>query len=212
MLRLVLFLSIASCCQSAVIDRLAITVGQQVITEQQLDEEIRVTAFLNREKILRTVDSRRAAADRLVQQLLVKREMDLSHYPLPDAEDVDKYFSEIRDSLGPAALFNQELGAYDLTESSLREHLALQLTTLRFVEYRFRPDIGISDTDIQGLYERELTAWKATHPGVTPPSLDSSRESIRKTLLNQRTDEMLNTWLEESRKLVNIVYLDKSLG
>ncbi len=208
--RLTLLTLLVFCSQAEVIDRLAITVGPRVITEQQLDEEIRVTAFLNREEISRVLNSRRAAADRLVEQLLVKREMELSHYPLPDAEDVEKYLAEIRRSLGPPSSFTQSLAAYDVTEPTLREHLALQLTAMRFVEYRFRPDIGISDADIQALYERKLTAWKADHTGP-PATLDSSRESIRKALLEQRIDETLNTWLEETRKLVSIVYLDKSL-
>ncbi len=205
-----LFLSLACCLHAEIIDRLAITVGQRVITEKQLDEEIRVTAFLNREQLSHTSAARRVAADRLVEQLLVKREMELSHYPLPDAEDVEAYFTQIRIGLDSATPFTQSLSEYDLTESTLKEHLALQLTALRFVEYRFRPDIGISDADMQAFYKRKVAAWKADHPGI-PPSLESLRDSIREALLEQRTDEVLIAWLEESRKLVSIVYLDKSL-
>ena len=197
--------------RAAVIDRIAITVGQQVITEQQLDEELRVTAFLNRESISRTPDSRRAAADHLVEQLLVKREMELSHYPLPKEEDVDKYFAELSATFGTPIMFSQALGQDDLTEPILKEHLALQLTTLRFIEYRFRPDTGISNSEIEASYQHQVSAWRANHPGGNPPSLASSRDPIRKALLEQRTDELLNAWLEETRKQVNIVYLDKAL-
>ena len=65
--------------------------GRQVITELQLDEEIRVTDFLNKEPIIRDTTARRAAADRLVQQLLIRREMDVSRYPLPTDAEVDKF-------------------------------------------------------------------------------------------------------------------------
>jgi len=65
-----------------IIDRIAITVGSQVITVSQIDEEIRITAFLNREKLDITADAKKQAATRLIEQALVKREMDLSHYPL----------------------------------------------------------------------------------------------------------------------------------
>ncbi len=35
--------------QAEIIDRIAVTVGNQVITELQIDEELRVTALLNHE-------------------------------------------------------------------------------------------------------------------------------------------------------------------
>ncbi len=211
MYRLLLIALLVSPLRAEIIDRVAITAGQQVITELQIDEEMRVTAFLNREPVTRSPEARRAAADRLVEQLLVKREMELSHYPLPDAEDVNKYLEQIRNNFGSPAIFEQALESYNLAEATLREHLNLQLTTLRFIELRFRPDVGVSDADIQNYYQREISNWKSNHAGAGPPTLAALRESIRKTLVDQRTDEVLNTWLEESRKQLNIVYLDKSL-
>lgn len=196
---------------ATILDRLAITVGSQVITQQQLDEELRVTAFLNHEKIVRTEEARRTAADHLVQQLLVTREMELSQYPLPQAEDVNKYLLQVRAGFGTATSFAEALAEYELSEETLKQHLALQLTTLQFIEFRFRPNVGISTADVQEAYNREVVAWKVTHPGGTPPSLDSSREAIQKALLEERTDQVLDTWLEETRKQVSIVYLDKSL-
>ena len=211
MIRLLLIAVLLSPLRGAIIDRIAITVGQQVITELQLDEEIRVTAFLNHKPVLRNLENRRAAADRLVEQLLVTREMELSHYPLPGAQDVDAYLDQVRADFGDHTQFEDALAAYSLPEETLKEHLALQLTTLRFIEFRFRPDISVSDADIENYYQRQITSWKANHPGAVPPSLAASRESIRKTLIEAHTDEVLNTWLEESRKQLSIVYVDKSL-
>lgn len=197
--------------RAEIVERIAILVGQQVITELQIDEELRITALLNHQPVARDNEARRAAADRLVEQLLITREMELSHYPLPDVDDVNKYFEQIRADFASDAQFEQALAAYYLSENTLRDHLALQLTTLRFIELRFRPDAGISDADIQNYYDQEMINWKANHPGAQPPALASSRESIRKALIEARTDEALNTWLEESRKQLSIVYLDKSL-
>ncbi len=44
------------------IDRIVITVANQVITQSQIDDEIRVTAFLNREKVDLSADARKQAA------------------------------------------------------------------------------------------------------------------------------------------------------
>lgn len=180
-------------------DRLAVVVGQQTITQLQLDEEIRVTALLNHRPIARDVETRRAAADRLVEQLLIRREMEQSRYPLPDEQDVDQYLEQIRVQNGGAAGLGKALAAYDLGESTLRQHLESQLVALRFVEYRFRPDATVSDEDIEAAYRRKAADSK------------TSRDAIRTELTEERADAALSAWLAESRRQVNIVYLDKSL-
>ncbi len=207
----VLLLCLASVVNAELIDRLAIVVGQQVITELQLDEELRVTAFLNRQPVIRDAAMRRAAADRLVQQTLVKREMELSHYPLPDGAEVTQYLNGIRRQQGnDASRFTQALAAYRLSEATLKDHLALQLTTLRFIQYRFQPEIEVPDTVIAQRYKSEAADWKKTH-NTPPPTLKDSEASIRDTLIEERTDSALNKWLDDIRKRVTIRYLDRSL-
>lgn len=197
--------------RAEVVDRIAVTVGQQVVTELQLDEELRVTAFLNGQAVARDRTARKAAADRLIDQLLIEREMKLSHYPEPAETEVDKFEEQVRAALPGTDNFDEKLRKYDLTEAVLREHLAMQLTTLQFIELRFRPELGVSPGEVENYYQGELLRWKAEHPGARPPTLEQSRESIRKALAEQRTDQALDGWLKESRKPVQIVYVDKSL-
>lgn len=194
-----------------IVDRIAITAGQQVITELQLDEELRVAAFLNHQPIDRSAKAKRAAVDRLIEQLLIQREMELSHYPPPPAADVDTFLEQVRAGISSWGDFDETLRKYNLSEAVLTEHLAMQLSTLQFIEFRFRPELGISPADIESYYQGELARWKGEHEGAKPPTLADSRESIRRTLAEQRTDEALDTWLAESRKQLSIVYLDKSL-
>jgi hypothetical protein len=193
-----------------IVDRLAVAVGSQIITQLQLDEELRTTAMLNHKPVVRDLEERRAAADRLVQQLLIRLEMDLSRYPLPAAKDVDKYLEQIVESNGGSAEFEKTLRSFNLTTETLRLHLELQLTELRFIEYRFRPDASVSDADVEAAYQRQVNSWKQTHTGE-PPTLDASREPLRALLVEERTDAALNTWLSESRKQVALVYFDKTL-
>ena len=184
---------------AAIVDRMAVIVGQQTITQLQLDEEIRVTALLNQRPVARDAETRRAAADRLVEQLLIRREMEQSRYPLPSEQDVNQYVEQIRTQNGGQAGLAKALATHDLTESSLRQHLESQLVALRFIEYRFQPDAAVSDEDIEAAYRRQASDKK------TP------RESIRAMLSEERTDAALNAWLAETRRQINIVYLDKSL-
>jgi hypothetical protein len=187
--------------KAGIIDRIAIIVDQQVVTESQINEEVRVTALLNRQPVQAREEDRRSAADRLVQQLLVKREMDLGNYPTPTAADVEKYYDQLSQAFGGLEGFRRALADYRLTGETLKRHLALQLTALRFIEYRFRPDFNVS--------EEEIAAYRKSHPALT--GAESSHDAVREALIEERTDQILAAWLEESRKQANIVFLDQAL-
>jgi hypothetical protein len=205
-----LFICLSLSLHSEIIDRLAIAVGHRIITQLQLDEELRVTALLNHKPVVRSLEERREAADRLVEQLLIKIDMELSQYPMPSEGDVDKYLQQIVDSSGGAEEFAKALQSFDLSTDVVRRHLELQLTELRFIEYRFRPDVTASDADVEAAYARQVAGWKQSHNGP-PPTLEASREPLRAMLIEERTDAALNTWLAESRKRIAIAYFDKSL-
>ena len=193
-----------------IVDRVAIRIGNQVITELQVDEELRVTALLNRKPVLRDAGARRDAADRLIEQFMLRREMELSRYPSPDASEVQSYHSQIESELGGPASLSKSLHDYALTEDALEQHLSLQLAVLQFIAYRFRSDLSVTDADIEAYYQREAAQAKATHTALPLP-LEASKDSIRQILIEERTDEALSAWLEEARKRFNIVYLDASL-
>jgi hypothetical protein len=207
------FLLLAFCAavlQSEIVDRLAITVGHEVITQLQLDEELRVTAFLNHKPIDRGLNWRRDAADRLVEQYLIRHEIELSRYPLPESQEVAAYWDSVLADQGGASAFEAALRSYTLTENALKQHLALQLSTLRFVDYRFASDAAVADSTIEAAYQREIGSWSQTHR-EKPPSLDAARERIRKALTAERADAALEAWLAERRQQLTIVYLDKAL-
>jgi uncharacterized protein len=86
------------------------------------------------------------------------------------------------------------------------------LSTLRFIEFRFHPDVNVSDSDIEAAYQRELTHMHDADPTVQLPILDASKKAqLSEQLEEERTDAALNSWLAESRKQVNIRYIDTSL-
>ncbi len=205
------FLLSASCLLFAeIIDRIAISVGNQVITEGQVEEEIRLTAFLNHEKPDLSVAERKKAAGRLIEQALIKRDMDLSRYPLPAPSEVEMSLREVKLTYAPESLYQQKLREYGITEDALQRRLLWQLTLLRFIDYRFRPAIQIPDADVKTHYEQELAKWM--QQGIEPiPTLEDSRAKIEEILTQQRIDQALDTWMAETRKQVTINYLDEAL-
>jgi hypothetical protein len=193
-----------------IIDRIAISVGNQVVTESQIDEEIRVTQFLNGEKHDLSAAERKKAADRLIQQALVKREMELNRYPLPPLSDADKQLQTLKTGHSGEAQFQDALQTYGIAEDALKRHLWWQLTLLRFVDFRFRPGIQIQDSDVQEYYKQQVATWKKE--GLQSiPSFEEARGQIEEILTQQRIDETMDTWLSEVRMQVAIRYRDETL-
>ena len=193
-----------------IIDRIAITVGNQVITETQIEEEIRVTAFLNRDKLDLSQSSREQAAGRLIEQALVRREMDLSHYPFPDAEAAAAALETVKSTYANQDEYARALESYGITEGDLTRRLLWQITLLRFIDYRFRPGIQIPTADVQTYYRQQVSNWE--RKGVKPiPSLEESRDQIEEILTQKRIDEALDQWMTDTRKQVTVNYHDSSL-
>ena len=195
---------------SDIIDRIAITVANQVITETQIDEEIRVTAFLNREKADLSAASRKQAAGRLIEQALIRREMDLSRYPLPELSAAGESLKGIQAMYPSETAFQNALDQYGITVDELTRRLWWQLTLLRFIDYRFRPGIQIPAADVQAYYRQQVFEWQ--QQGTKPiPTLQESRDRIEEILTQKRIDQALDQWLQDAEKQVTINYLDPTL-
>lgn len=206
----VLIVAFTLTASAALLDKIAIIIDHRVVTESQLDEEIRVTALLNHEPLKRDRETRRAAADRLVEQELVRREMELNQYPAPSPGEVTPLLEATRNEFGGQAVLAAAMERDGLNEQILRDHLRLQVMTLKFIDVRFRPDVEVSDSDVLAYYQQQLEQWPKAHK-THPPTLEESRASIEKTLAGERADYALSSWIEETRKEVNIIYLDKDL-
>jgi hypothetical protein len=74
--RLLSFVFLLTGAHAEVIDRIAVTLDNQVITQSEILLEIRLTAFLNGDSLDFSTESRKKAADRLVEQKLIRKEME----------------------------------------------------------------------------------------------------------------------------------------
>ncbi len=185
-----------------IIDMIAIAIEYQTITESQIDEELRVSSLLNHEPVEHDAAARRDAADRLVQQFLIRREMELSGYTPPNAADIGTYLGGVEKDLAASGSVAAVLKRYGVSEAVLREHLTIQLMTLRFVGFRFRPDLSVTDADVQSYLQRRAASDASSQP---------DKAAITRLIIAERTDAALNSWLEEARKRFNIVYFDRAL-
>lgn len=190
-------LALTIALKGEIVDRVAIAIGNRTITELQIDEELRVTALLNHKPLIRDQQALRDAADRLIQQFLIRGEMRVSRYPDPEPAEIAAYRDQVTKDFGDAAQLDQQIAKYGLNKDIFMRHLEAQLAILRFVNIRFSQEVSVSDADVQAFMRDQ------------PTRMDIN--SARRQLVETRTDEALSAWLEEARKQFNIVYLDREL-
>jgi hypothetical protein len=190
-----------------IIDRVAVAVGNHVVTTSDIDREIRVTAFLNAAKLDFTPAVKRATADRMVEQALVRTELETSRYPTPPPSEVDPILAQLKKGRFPAdADFQRALTEYGITEQDVRDELLWQRTLLSFLDVRFRPSVQVSDKEIQDYFDKTVQpAAQAAHPGQTV-SLDDYRDRIEEKLTGQREDQEMSKWLDQAKKRTEIAY------
>ena len=189
------------------VDRIAATVARSVITESEVDRQIRLTAFLNGDRLDFSPSARRQAAQRLVEQTLVRREMDSSGLfeTVAAQTEIDPQVKALLKERYPTdADYRQALQRYGLTDEDVQEQLAWQSELIRFVDMRFRPGVQVPDADIRDYYEHTLVPeWPRTHSG-NPPALEAARDDIEKLLMGERANAALDRWLGRMRTQTDI--------
>lgn len=203
-LLLVLLASLA--CRAEIIDRIAVTVGNGVITETEILREIRLTAFLNGEPLDFSPASKRKTAERLVEQRLIANEISSSLYPLPTDAAAQEMLKQIKDRFPNPAFYQEELLRVGVTEDELKAHLARQLATLSFLDFRFRPGIQIGEDEIGKYFaERLAPELKKAKPGGQF-SLNDFRSQVREALIGERMDKASDAWLKQARDRTRIEF------
>ena len=178
------------------VDRIAVSVANEAITLSEVREEVAVTAFLNGEKPDYSPGVLRSAADRLVDQALIRREINLGRYPVPGPESAGNMLAALEKQHGGRAGLDRALASYGLTRELLQAHLAWQATLLQFVEVRFRPAVQVTSDDIQKYFQQHYATRSTDGHAIT---LDSMRSRIEDELTTTRADEEMDQWLKDTR-------------
>lgn len=197
---------LAALLRGEIIDRIAVSVGNQVITASDLGREIRVTAFLNGTDPEFTPETRRRTADMMVRQRLVRREIELAKYPTPDPSEIEPVLKNFKQENYPdPAAYNAALARTGVTDQEVRDHILWQLTFLRFIDVRFRPGVQISDEAISAYFTRTIEPAARAATGA-PVSIDDYRERILELLTEQQVDKDLDAWIREAIKRTVVQY------
>ena len=192
---------------AVVIDRMAVIVGKHVIKLSDIYRDLRATEFLNRQQPDFSAGARRKAADRLIEQTIIRDEIAHGGYKWASEADADAMLSKIRQDRfgGSDTRLRAALSGYELTEEDLRAQLLWQLTVLRFIDQRFRAGVLVTDEDVRNYYDQHLADLKRQYPQDS--SFQTLEPKIRASLEGERINQNFVQSMDQARKRVNVRYL-----
>ena len=196
-----------SLSQAVIIDRIAVSVGNSVITTSDIDREIRVAAFQSGDKPDFSPANRKATAERLIDQKLIRRELENARYPVPPEAEILPVLEQFKKKYyKDDAAFQRALSEDGITEQDLKNELLWERALSSFIDVRFRPGVQVTDQEIQDYFNKNvLPGAQAASPGQTI-SVDAYRDQIEEKLTANRVDEAVNQWLAAVRKRTEIIY------
>jgi hypothetical protein len=154
---LIVFAAAGLSVRAEIVDRISVVVGNRAIKKSDIDREIRIVSFLNSTTPDASPQARKAVASRLIDQMLIRREIQTTGAAPAAMTDAERLLEQIRKERFPSdAKFHEALAQYQITEPELKSALLWQLTVLRFISQRFG---GGAASNNQTEVNQQFEAW-----------------------------------------------------
>ena len=112
------------------LDRIAVVVENQPVKDSDIDRDIRVTAFLNGERPDLGAGARKQAASRLIDQALIRGEIELAQYPEATSAEIQGMLAQVRKRFGSQAAYTAALARDGLTDAQVADQLVISPRTV----------------------------------------------------------------------------------
>lgn len=137
---------------------------------------------------------------------------------VPSAEltqdEVNKRQTELIAQFPSEAAFRQRIESVGMTPEKLEDLVRELIARERFIDFRFRSFVFVTEQEIQAYYEKELVP-KIRAQGAVPPGLDAElpnekrkvRDSITEILKAEKIEQEEARWLKDATQRAEIVRL-----
>ncbi len=185
-----------------IVERIAAVVNGHVIT----DSDIRWFLALDPDLVGQPgpPDQEARALGQLIDQQLLDEEAEKLPTIEISAAEITAYVTRLIARFPSEALFRRRIEAAGLDAETLREIVRHRLEILRFIDFRFRSFVFVSDAEIQSAYEQKVVAL-ARSRGEEPPPLDQVRGLLERIISDEKVMSELIAWLDEARRTAEII-------
>jgi len=135
--------------------------------------------------------SQKAALEELIDERLMLREAGRLAQSAVLPEEEERALALLRDSSPPARA---------ASPAELRRLVRRQTAIVKYIDFRFRPQVSVSDADVRRAYD----ARYGGDPGAPP--LEGEAAALREALSQKALDERIEAWVAELRAGAAIRY------
>lgn len=185
-----------------VLDGIVAKVNGHIILQSDWEDEQRYEAFMNDRPLTQLMQAdRKAALDHLIDQELLREQINPSESTSVSPEEIAKRLDEVRKQYAPSgdgSSWQAALARYQLTEDEIKNKIALELALNRLVDSRLRPSVQIDEKSIESYYNQEFLPQlrKAGNQDVPLPQVSPK---IKEILTQRKVDDLLVAWLQDLR-------------
>ena len=148
-------------------------------------------------------ESESAIVDRLIDQWIVRSEAELSRFPEPKSEEIDREVARVVKSFASVEEYEARKKQSGLSDAEVRKIVTAKLYLNSYLDSRFRPSVQIDEKAVEDFYKNAVVP-RAKARGQEPPTLEASRDIIQDALVQSDIDEQADRWLKESRDRLHI--------
>src|SRR6185369_10278370 len=208
---LVLLMFAIPCSAQQVVDKMVATVNAGVKTDLITYSDLLWQLALQPRTVLDNPTS--ADLNRALRLVIDQRLILQEAEKLPSIVPTQKEISDARDELArnfPSPLeFQQRLQRVGLTSEKLDEIVEQRLKMEKYLDFRFRNFVVISQKEIADYYrDTYVPRFQARSPGRIVPSLEQSRNEIERTLMEAKIESDTDAFLDTARERAEIVMLN----
>src|SRR5215213_152825 len=208
---LLLFVFAFPCAAQQVVDKMVATVNAGAKTDLITYSDLLWQLALQPNTVLdnpTSADLNRALR-LLIDQRLILQEAEKLPTIVPTQKEVSDARDELARNFASPLEFQQRLERVGLTSEKLDEIIEQRLKMEKYLDFRFRNFVVISQKEIADYYRDVYTPrLQARFPGRIVPPLEQVRDEIEKTLMEAKIESDTDAFLDTARERAEIVMLN----
>jgi hypothetical protein len=190
-------ISLASAQTSETVERVVVVVNGHAILLSEWDSAARLEGLLGVKPVATSAEERRAILERLVDQQLLRTELERSNLQHATTQEVDEKIRRLRKEFPGAETadtWKAVLNRYGVSREELQEAVAFQLDTLRLIDARLRPTAQADQASVEEYY-RETYLSSVRKAGGKPQPINDVSGTIKEILAQQKMGDLTTAWL-----------------
>jgi hypothetical protein len=207
----VVFVFSSQCVAQQVVDKMVATVNAGVKTDLITYSDLLWQLALQPGTVLDnpTSEDLNRALRLLIDQRLILQEAEKLPTIVPTQKEVSDARDELARNFPSQGQFQQRLQRVGLTSEKLDEIIEQRLKMEKYLDFRFRNFVVISDKEIADYYrDTYVPRFQARSPGRIVPTLEQSRDEIERTLMEAKIESDTDAFLDTARERAEIVMLN----